>query len=151
PAAPAWSWAVWAVVPVLLVALLRTRRGAFEWPVMRFSPIYNGVVPAAVIAATLGWSLWACTRAGAAAPLLYIPLLNPLELAQGFVLLNAAAWWKATGRRMALDDNMRSAGRALGAFVGFVALNAVIARVVHFYLGVPFEFQRLLDSPIFQT
>lgn len=151
PEAPAWGWAAWALVPVLLVSLLRTGPGALAWPVVRFSPIYNGAVPAAVIAATLGWTLWACTRAGGAAPLPYIPLLNPLELAQGFVLLNAAAWWKATGRHIALDESMRSAGRALGALVGFVALNAVVARAVHFYLGVPFELPRLLDSPIFQT
>jgi hypothetical protein len=151
PEAPTWAWATWAIVPVLFVALLRTPRASPAWPVERFSSLYHDVVPAAPAAATLAWALWACTRAGAAAPLPYVPLLNPLELAQGFVLLAAVAWWRTADRHLAADDNVRSAGRALLAIVGFLALNAVVARMVHFYLDVPFELEPMLDTAIFQT
>jgi uncharacterized membrane protein len=121
------------------------------WPVERFQRLYVAVIPAAPVAATLLWVLWACTQAGAAQPLPYVPLLNPLEVTQAFALLVGYAWWKNSGPHLTRDEGARAAGRALFAVLAFLALNAVVGRIVHFSMDVPFDLERLGESAIFQT
>jgi uncharacterized membrane protein len=113
--------------------------------------LYAAVIPAAPVVATLLWVLWACAQAGAPLPLPYVPLLNPLELTQAFALLVAYAWWKTSDSNPTGDDEVRAAGRAVLAVIAFLALNAVVGRVVHFSMNVPFELERLVESAIFQT
>ena len=151
PEASTWSFVVWAIVPGLFVLWLRRPAGSPAWPVGRFPWLYGSVIPAAPIAAMLAWMLRACVETGPAAPLPYVPLLNPLELAQAFALLAAYAWWTSSGANLTSDDGVRSTGRVVLAVLAFLAVNAVVGRIVHFYLDVPFDLEPLVESPVFQT
>ena len=151
PEASTWSVAVWCMIPVLFVLALRGPARSLPWPVQHFPTLYAAMIPAVPVAATLLWVLWACGQAGAAQPLPYVPLLNPLELAQAFALLVAYAWWKNSGSNLTRDEGVHASGRALLAVLPFLALNAVVGRIVHFYMDVPFELDRLVESAIFQT
>jgi uncharacterized membrane protein len=145
-----WSYAVWCLVPVLLVLALRSRRLAAPWPIGRFPFLYAVVIPAAPVAAMLLWVVWACGYRGVPAPLPYVPLLNPLELTQAFALLVAYGW-----ARHAIDavpvEELRGAIRPLFAGLVFLALNAAVGRSVHVYLNVPFELDDLIESAVFET
>jgi uncharacterized membrane protein len=151
PETSTWSFTVWSMVPALFVLCLRGPAASLAWPVGRFPSLYAEVIPGAPVVASLLWVLRACVERGSAQPLPYVPLLNPLELAQAFALLTAYAWWKDSASNLTRDEDVRSAGRAVLAVLAFLASNALVSRIVHFYLNVPFDLETLLASAIFQT
>jgi uncharacterized membrane protein len=85
---------------------------------------------------------------GDPAPLAYVPLLNPLDLAQAGALLALATWYLAV-RRLGLSNatlpDPVTAIRLLGAVL-FVALNGVLLRSLHHYAGVPFRLDAMWRS-----
>jgi uncharacterized membrane protein len=145
-----WSSTVWCLVPVLFVLAMATPRPSWPWPFRHFPSLYAFVIPAAPAAAILLWVVWASAQEGAPAPLPYMPVLNPLELTQAFGLL-AAYGWSSRATHGINHDALGSVGRWLVAPLAFLALNAAVGRVVHFFLGVPFDFDDLVDSGVFQT
>ena len=86
---------------------------------------------------------------GDPAPLPYVPLFNPLELAQvGFLVLLLAWFRQAAIEGSALFDAELRA-RAL-ALAGVVLLTAITLRGAHFIGGVPWS-DELWDSPLAQA
>jgi uncharacterized membrane protein len=151
PDAQTWSMAVWCVIPVLFVLALRGPAGSLAWPAQRFPVLYQAVVPMAPVVASLLWVVTVSVQAGDPDPLPYVPLLNPLELTQAFALIVAFAWWRDAAAALAMDGETRRLAGAFPAGLAFLALNAMVGRVVHFYLGVPFTFEDLTRSAIFQA
>ena len=151
PDAPTWSAVLWCAVPAMFVLALRTAGGRLEWPVRRFQSLYAGLIPLAPVAGALAWVLWACGNAGPAAPLAYVPVLNPLELTQALGLIVGYAWWQDVTSRRELDGRSGTIARGLLAAIAFVSLNAVVGRTVHVYLGVAFDLDDLMESSVFQT
>ena len=131
---------------VLAWATGRVRR-SLPWPLEEhwrwFStigiPVVAGTAAMSVLAASL-------TSSGSAAPLPYLPLLNPLTI--GAVVAGVAAW-------RALDANMgpADARRMLALFLvaGLVLLSMEVARGVHHFADVPFTAADLAGSAIFQA
>ncbi|MBA2414259.1 MAG: DUF2339 domain-containing protein, partial [Burkholderiaceae bacterium] len=78
---------------------------------------------------------------GDPAPLPYVPLLNPLDIASLFVLAAVLRWHLADHRA----GWQRPVRFALGG-AAFVALNAAALRAVHFLAGVPWEGDALMES-----
>jgi len=151
PEATIWSSAVWCIVPAVgVLFLLRAGTSPLSWPMRRHAALYSGPIAAAPVAAALVWVAWACARAGSPEPLPYVPLVNPLELTQAFGLLVGFAWWR---RRVfgAVAESQDVPLRIVLAFLAFAALNMMVGRIVHFYLLVPFDFESLTDSYVFQA
>lgn len=80
-----------------------------------------------LVAAAFGIAFGACFLAGHVPPIGYLPLLNPLELSQIFLLLLLA--------RFAASELDRSADafRVVVALLAFVALSAAVLRGVHHF------------------
>jgi uncharacterized membrane protein len=157
PDASIWAYTVWCLTPLLFVIALQSRRFSPPWPFASHqSPaaslgfVYSVVIPAAPVVAMLLWVVWACTNAGVPAPLPYLPLLNPLELTQTFALVVSYGWAR-NATKATSDDMLRAAVRPVFAGLVFLALNAVVGRVVHFFLDVPFELDDLVESAVFET
>jgi uncharacterized membrane protein len=134
-----------ALLPLsLLYALALPPRCASAWPLRsRFGEYrWRWLLPAgAALAIAWGLSLWS---RGEAAPLPFLPLLNPLELAQLAVLallLRAA---------LLAPRFERSAALSLGALAGFAWLTAATLRAVHHLGGVPWN-DALAGSMLSQT
>lgn len=151
PDTPTWSSTIWCIVPGLFVLAVRGLSQSLSWPVRRFTLLYTVGIPAAPIAGMLLWVAWACGQEGAAAPLPYLPVLNPLELTQAFAIITSYAWWHHSGRQAVPDDVLRSAFTVVLAVLAFTAINVVVARGAHVYLEVPFEVDVLADSSVVQT
>jgi uncharacterized membrane protein len=151
PEAPTWGQIAWSVVTSVLFVALVQYGNRVVWPVRRHESLYGAVVPIGPLVFLAAWVLWACMHEGDAAPLPYVPLLNPIEVAQMFAVIAACAWW-IRGRRLGYIPAASAPRIALtvGAIV-FLALNAVVARIVHFYFGVPFTIMSLVDSAPFQA
>ncbi|MGE0387953.1 MAG: DUF2339 domain-containing protein [Gammaproteobacteria bacterium] len=146
PESAAWSAIMWAMVPSLGLLALRRLGGRLPWPVRRFDELYTAQVPALPIACILVWSLWACAQDGHAAPLAYVPIANPVEIAQLLALLACARWWPRA-RGPAMFAHLPAAV----ALVAFAAANAMVGRIVHFHLGVAWSGTALWHSAAFHA
>ncbi len=149
-----WPLIAWAVVPGALIAAFAARGERLGWPVSahRQGYLYIGALPVAVF--LLGWIVVAnFISNGNPAPLPYVPLVNPLDLAQ-FGALLALAMWYVLVRRMELPGvklpSTKTALTILG-IVLFIALNGVLLRTLHHYADVPFRFERMMSSTLVQA
>jgi len=150
----AWSAIAWAIVPVAVLALLPHATQRMAWPLRAHRDAYL-VVASAGIAIYLGaWSLESNVLVSSpSAPLPYLPLLNPLDIAQGFVLFVLVRFWlrlrsEHAATLSSLDE--RPVAGAL-ALLGFVWLNAMLLRTLHHWAGIPYEHQAMLDSTLVQS
>ena len=146
PGGSAWSFAIPALVPPYFVWGLATFRVFLKWPVERFREIYLGAGQIPLVIATTGCVLAASFLPGDPRPVPYIPLLNPVELAQVFSLFVLFQRY-STQTRGHSDDTPRLALSILG----FVALNGAVARATHLLAGVPFQAAALWSSAVFQA
>lgn len=148
----AWpTAAALAVVAALVLATLR-RRARPVWPLTVHGSTYLrsccGGVVAALVFATLGANI---VSSGDAAPLPYLPLVNPLELASVFVLFVVLEWWVAVAQqasRLAATPRYRVAATAV---FGWFLVTMAVARAVHHWSGVPFDFDSLAASTTLQS
>ena len=151
PESATWSHVMWALVPAVIGLALTLLALRLPWPVRAFPTFYASVVPAAPLCGALLWTAWAMTRAGDPAPLSYVPLLNPLEIVQALSLVAAMIWAQRTAQMAPAFEPLTDTGRYGVMIVAFVAANAVVGRIVHFYTGVPFDLDELSDSAAFQA
>ena len=145
-----WGHAMWAVVPSLAVLALLYYGHLISWPVERFRRLYVTLVPVAPAACIALWIVWACSQSGEATPLPYVPVVNPIEIAQALGLITIYAWtrvWDGEEFHAAMTRLVRPGV----AVLAFLALNAVVGRIVHFYLDVPYDLGALTESATFQA
>ena len=150
---PVWPLIAWAMIPGALLALITSSRGRAAWPVATNTESYllAGALPLAIFIGV--WTVFAnFTSNGDPAPLPYIPLLNPLDLAQGLVFLTLAYWLTVIRR---LDyGNMRGETTSIYALFGgaaFIWANGILLRTLHHWAGVPFQLDIMLRSVLVQA
>jgi len=146
----AWEIAAWSLVPLAAMAavpalILRSHdRG--DWPLARYGDAYlAGLWPIAVLTAV--WMLSTSVLPGDPAPLPYVPMANPLELMQAIALLVLLRWPSARWTPIAMPVAVRW---SICAWLGFVALNGIVARSIHVFGGVPFDAWSLWGSAPYQ-
>jgi uncharacterized membrane protein len=86
-------------------------------------------------------------------PLSYLPLLNPLDLAQLFVFIVLTAWLlKIKQLALPVFDNFSAQAR-YGLIAGtlFLWLNAVLLRTLHYWAHVPFTLPSMMNSVLVQA
>lgn len=156
----AWPLLGWALAPALLLFALSRPALAQRWPLNAFGASYLRTACAPIAAYLLLW-LWAAnTQAGSAAPLPYVPLLNPLELGQGLVLLALLLWWRAA---YGPDESAGSAESGLAAQLprplrlglmgatAFALMTGAVLRACHHLAGVDWSEDALFASTLTQA
>jgi uncharacterized membrane protein len=148
----AWRWLGWAILPSLYLVLMAAPR-AWPWPVSAQSREYRIYAAAPLALLMLGWFWLANTFSdGAAEPLPYVPLLNPLELGLLFALFGIYVW--SRGAVAQLGIRWVHAGHVVQLIVGVSLLaffTAGVMRSAHHWIGVPFELDALLESMFVQA
>lgn len=149
----AWPTVAWAIIPAATLAALAFGLYRVPWPLARHREPY-AIVAAGLAFALAIWSLAAeFSMTGDTAPLSYVPLLNPVDIVQLFVLL---VLWRCSRVIQALpsvveaDVDSRIPAFALVA-LGFVWLNASLLRTLHQWIQVPWSLSGMLQSTIAQT
>ncbi len=149
----AWGDLMWGIVPALAVLVLTRYHHRIRWPVEQLKETYFGIglFPVALFAGL--WTLISCFNRGDPRPLPYIPVINPLELAQLFVLIVLLYWINRGQRRLIPQLKLKDPDAVIYGLAGlaFVWLNAVVARTVHFWAGVRFDPDALHHSAVFQA
>lgn len=158
-----WSGVVFlASATAMLFGLTRwVDRGArgdgpdLRWPLHPHARAYwwrAGMVLAVLTFGGAAAAAW--LAAGDIAPLPYVPLLNPIDIAVGLAIAALAQY------RLMLkfaDPQPRLAGWIAGngglgalALLGFVAINGMWVRTAHHFMGVPWDYTTL-SSPTVLT
>jgi len=149
-----WPTAAWAAIPAAFLVLLPRLVTRVTWPFAKNSAAYLFVAGVGLALYLAAWSLVTnATSDGDTAPLSYVPLLNPLDLGQAFVLLILFRYWRflsavpVTGYS---PIDPRVPLPALAA-LAFIWLNAALLRTLHQWFAVPFGLEPLMASTLVQT
>jgi uncharacterized membrane protein len=150
---------IWAqigrpLVPAVLAALIAARAQAGSWPFEPHRRTYLAYALAPVMIALWLWVLYINFASdGNPAPLPYLPLLNPLDLAVALIAVVFVAWHRAVARIDApvVLDSLRNAAPAwLGATM-FIWANGVLLRSLHHWADVPYRLDAMLHSTLVQA
>ena len=155
---------IWTVIPAMLTIWLilkarfwpfvqSTQQAVKQQKVLAHYPHYIGLALAAFM---MLWGFQALIQRGNPEPLPWIPLLNPLDIAIGFVFISLIKWWKSVSTL--LTDytrgnaifNKRSATISFGLLV-FLWLNFTVFRIAHHWFDVPYSGYALYNSSLVQT
>jgi uncharacterized membrane protein len=141
-----WPMLGAVLVPAAAVVLVSRPQRLQRWPMNEFAHAYVKWA-CAPVALYLLWWLWGSNaNSGTAAPLPYIPLLNPLEIGHGFALLALVLWGRA--RWQSLNTPLLLA--VLGA-TAFALYSGMVLRACHHFAGVPWNDAALYGSTLAQA
>ncbi|MBD8567354.1 DUF2339 domain-containing protein [Oxalobacteraceae sp. CFBP 8763] len=145
----AWSnyLPTWAMMLVLVGLLRRSMKGG--WPTAPIADWYRSIaVPVGIMLTMLPIALWNLRHDGAMAPLPYLPLLNPLDLTTGFVLILWVSALRQLATRLALDQPILHTLRMTSVVTAWLWFNLMLLRSAAHYLGIDY---RLADLAASQT
>ena len=147
-----WSMVCWALIPSgALLLLLHLGKGN-SWPVGRYASVYLGLGGVLPVFGLLLWMTLSFRVGGDPLPLAYIPLFNPVELAGLVVLVTLVLWIMHRRNRGYFIKYLpeKQCYWGLGVLY-FCWVNNVVARSVHFYVGIPYYPEALYRSVVFQA
>jgi len=145
--ASTWRLLGTALLPAAFLALL-TSKYDLPWSGSRWEQTYRVVAALPLVLWLLGWFCWAgLTSNGSAAPLPYLPLVNPLELSMLLVLGVLFCWT----RQALIQQNLPPIAQQpwLQAVFGlslWMLLSMAVCRGMHQFIGVPFNTWALSHS-----
>ncbi len=147
-----WAMVCWALIPSGTLLLLMYLGKGNSWPVGRYPSAYlgrGGVPPAFGL---LLWTLLSFESAGDPLPLPYISLLNPVELSGLVVIVSLVLWnlCRQNNGYFIKHLPVKQSYWGLGVLF-FFWVNSVVARSVHFYIGIPYYPDSLYQSVVFQA
>jgi uncharacterized membrane protein len=149
---PGSAWRVLGWVPVIAAAVFALTRPAVlrRWPVADFREAYLVVGAAPLALGLLLWVWGANAHDGTAAPLPYLPLLNPLEIGQCLALLVLALWLRA--RPLPVRERVPPAA-VLGTLglSAFAVYTGLVLRLAHHAAEVPWDEASLFASTLTQA
>lgn len=147
-----WKDIGWAIIPIFIV--LGITRWQFDSKTTLTSHQLNsarnwawiGCVP--MVASLIFWfMLTSINSSGYAAPLPYIPLLNPLDITLAAVLLMLFIWHRGFNQHLSKLPNLMP---VLPSIMGFTLLNGVLLRTLHHWVGTPFEWVSIFNNSTVQ-
>ncbi|WP_341312231.1 DUF2339 domain-containing protein [Paraburkholderia sp. IMGN_8] len=140
----AWSWSAWAYGFGILLLLVAAVGHRLRWPVARYTQAYQ-VWGAAPLAALLwGWSIASVISDGSAAPLFWLPIVNPLDVAQILAFIAFAVWLRRL-RELGLTWHPRAFDYAVLATL-FLWFNALLLRTLHHHFHAAYDVDAVLAS-----
>jgi uncharacterized membrane protein len=147
-----WPAAAALAAGTALVIATLQMRGRLDWPLAAHESTYVKACCGGVLAAlALATILLNLESAGAAAPLPYVPIFNPLEIVSVLVVFVLLEWLRVMPeyeRRWFAYPGQRA---AVAAAFGGLLVTMTVARTVHHWNGVPFALDVLAASTVFQT
>lgn len=134
---------LWFACLALPLAGLVFLSGKFVWPFNQYASDYRNVIPAPLLFLLLLWFIKVSAFSGAV-PFPYIPVVNPVDIAQlGAILLLA---WAVKGDILNLSQATAETRYGLVAGAAFIWVNLVLLRAIHHYGEVAYEAPALWNS-----
>jgi len=140
----AWSWSAWAYGFGALLLLLAGVGHRLRWPVARFTRAYQVWAAAPLAALLWAWTIASVTSDGSAAPLFWLPIVNPLDVAQILVFVAGAVWLRRL-RALGVQWHPRAFDYAVLATL-FLWFNALLLRTLHHHFDAAYDVTAVLAS-----
>jgi len=139
----AWRFAALGVPASLALLAVTAARDSGRWPLDAHWPLYRGSLLAPI---ALGLALWTLASnvktPGTLDPLsIYLPLLNPIDVSIALAAFAVTMW----GQCIESLDGRRVLWKGMTA-LGFLWLNAIALRSIHYWDDVPYRFADLMHS-----
>ncbi len=139
------SWKL-SLTPVILSLALVLINFRPRWPFIQWPQAYNTVAAGGLMLTLIWWSvLGNFFQVNLPDPLPYLPLLNPIDLAQLTAVLACLHWYCNGRHTTALNIEPSAASYLLGGFC-FIWFNVVLCKALYAYSGVPYRPDALLSS-----
>lgn len=142
--AAAMLWFAVLVIPLIILLILTKKT---IWPFVHYEGDYKNLIPAPLVILLAGWFFVACTYSGATSEI-YLPILNPLDLAQVAILLLTT--YAIKRNFIYLGNSTTEIRYGLLGLLGFIWVNTVLLRAIHHYTGVAYDADVLWDSVVVQ-
>jgi uncharacterized membrane protein len=138
-----WTPAAAVALPCMIALALLHRRAL--WPVEgRWRAFDLGLLRPLLVLFALWVALVNALSSASMAPLPYLPLANPIDLAHGLIAILAWRWWRAA--------EVRGQGVPIAmAVAAFWWLNGMLVRTLHHWAGAPMWEQGAWHSGTVQT
>jgi uncharacterized membrane protein len=153
------GWArLWLAIPAT-VALWTIIKKMF-WPRSENHAEYRLQTGMVLAIYLILWGLVAVVARGDSEPLPWIPLLNPLDITLGIVLITLFKWWQSISDNDVMDNVMDSINRfkpdknvfAIGiAGLIFLWLNFTLFRIASHWFGIAYNPEGLYHSNLVQS
>ena len=153
-----WPVLVTGLVPALMLWQLAHVPGQSmmvdRWPVAQHTTAYR-IHAAMVLTAFI--QLWLfvvnVTNAGDPAYLVYLPLLNPLDVASLLLFMTVIKWWRSLDnqQQQAIWPSTTVKPLVVIALLCFIWMNAAVIRTLHYEFSVPLSMNSLFESTLVQT
>ena len=150
----AWRLVPWGIVPALVVTVIGWGTSRPQWPLGTRVRAWLVVGAMPLVVALLVFTLYAnVASTGDPAPLQFVPLVNPLDIAQGFVFVAIALWLR---RVRGVEANTLGAvsPEGLGAVAAVLLLFWVTfatLRTLHHWADVPWSLAGMWTSRVVQA
>jgi uncharacterized membrane protein len=150
----AWRLVPWGLVPAVMLMAMSAAVTRTSWPFGPRLRAYLVVGAAPLAAAALVFTLYAnVASAGDPAPLPFLPLLNPLDIAQALVFVAIATWLRRVRARertpFAIPTAQTLGGVAAGLLLFWVTCSTL--RTLHHWADVPWALAPLWHARIVQA
>lgn len=142
-----WQSLGWAIVPMLIIAVLVRlyRSNIITTDNLRVWG-WTGTLPLVALL-VLWFSVMSLNSSGDAAPLPYVPMINPLDITLIAILLLLAIWHRNVGG-LYYENSRRTL--MLAGLMSFALINGVLLRTLHHWAGTPFQWTSILNTPLVQ-
>lgn len=143
----AWRWLGWALLPSLYLLAMASAR-TWPWPISNYPKAYRVWAGAPLAALMLVW-FWLANGGseGAADPLPYLPLINPLELGLLLALAGVCLWTRKLLPQLGVSPtNAQKAALLIAGASLFALVTAMVMRTAHHWAAVPWDGESLLSS-----
>ena len=142
-----WRDLGWAIVPMLIIATIIRLYHNKKWaPDILRAWAWIGALPLAILLVAWFTSMSLYSN-GNAAPLPYLPMINPLDITLSAILLLLVIWYRnighlyyATSRHVLI----------LAGLMSFALINGILLRTLHHWAGTPFQWTTILNTPLVQ-
>lgn len=142
-----WQSLGWAIVPMLIIAvLIRLYRSNIITADNLRVWGWTGTLPLVALL-VLWFAVMSLNSSGDAAPLPYVPMINPLDITLTAILLLLAMWHRNIGG-LYYENSRRTL--MLAGLMSFALINGVLLRTLHHWAGTPFQWTSILNTPLVQ-
>ncbi|WP_018609172.1 DUF2339 domain-containing protein [Uliginosibacterium gangwonense] len=150
-----WRWLGW-VLPLVVWLLWSARRATPRlWPAATMLVAYKFSTTLPLVLVLMVWMCLANFGSGGnSAPLPYLPILNPLDLALMLVLF---ATWRWLDRVADTEAGilgwqaLHTPLRLLTLGISFITYTCVVLRAVHHYADLPYDLEPMMHSMVVQA
>lgn len=147
-----WQLIGLAIVPMLVISLVlfwQKQTAAKTSLAKRRAWVWWGLVPLVIF--LLGWYIsMSLGSDGAAPPLAYLPLLNPLDICLVGIMLICLIWQRNM-TNSSISQHLSSLMPAVVALLSFMLLNGVLLRSLHHFAGTPYEWSSIFTNDLVQV